>query len=237
MKKLILLLITLISVSTSMAQFRFGVKAGGNISSFSMTFNSVDTEIYEPKTGLHAGLMGEIMFKDYLGLQMELIYFKSGASINPKKYAQGMELPENLSLTGYVNMSSFQLPLYVKTKINLTPNYNIYIMGGGFASYAPTASQNITYSDGTETLKLKWSLYDYKIRILDQEESNVYMQHRWNFGLAAEAGIDFKKQITVGIGFRNVLNNMAAFGYIVQGRDLMPTTKMWTLTLSIGHYF
>ncbi|MDD3787780.1 MAG: hypothetical protein PHO94_03690, partial [Petrimonas sp.] len=113
----------------------------------------------------------------------------------------------------------------------------LYGMAGGFASYAPSADQHVNISSEGESMKVKWSLYEPKIRILDQEESNVYMQQRWNAGVALEAGVEFSQGWTAGIGFRQVLNNMAAFGYMVNGGSLKPTTKMWTANLSVGYYF
>lgn len=237
MKKSIIFIVCLLSTVASMAQFRAGIKAGVNISNISMSINGMVPEIYNPRMGFHVGLMNEWMFIKRFGLQAELMYVNSGVTINPKKYTQGMELPENLSLTGFVNMHTLQLPLYVKTKIKISPTIRIYVMGGGFASYAPTASQNITFSDGKETIKVKWSLYEPQIRVLDQQESNVYMQQRWNAGIATEAGVDFMNQFTAGVSFRHVLNNMAVFGYLVNGQSIRPSIKMWTATLSLGYYF
>ena len=44
-------------------------------------------------------------------------------------------------------------------------------------------------------------------------------------------------KVTVGVGFRHVLNNMAAFGYMAGGGSIKPTTKMWTATVSAGYFF
>lgn len=224
-------------VAPSFAQFRAGVKGGGNLSNIHMDMSGVELEIYEPRMGVHAGFMAEYMFTPHFGLHADPAYFYSGATINPGKYMQGLEVPEGVSLDGYVSMHTFQLPLYLKTKFALTGNYKFYVMGGGFASYSPSANQHVRTSFEQESMKVKWSLYESTIRILDQEESNVYMQHRWNMGLAAEAGVEIKDRITAGIGFRHVLNNMAAFGYFSGGGTIKPTTKMWTATVSVGYFF
>lgn len=219
------------------AQFRAGVKGGGNLSNIHMAMSGVELEIYEPRMGVHAGFMAEYMFTPHFGLHADPAYFYSGATINPEKYMQGLEVPEGVSLEGYVSMHTFQLPLYLKTKFPLAQNCKIYVMGGGFATYSPSASQHVETSFEQESVKVKWSLYDVNIRILDQEESNVYMQHRWNAGLAAEAGVEIRDRITAGIGFRHVLNNMAAFGYFSEGGSIKPTTKMWTASVSVGYFF
>ena len=227
----------LLLAAPTFAQFRTGVKGGGNVSNINMNMSGMDLEIYKPRMGVHAGFMAEYMFGAHIGLHSELMYLYSGATINSQKYMQGLEVPEGVSLDGYVDMHTFQLPLYVKTKFALTSNVKLYIMGGSFATFSPTANQHVRTSYEGESIKVKWSLYEPKIRIMDVEESNVYMQQRWNVGLAGEIGAEVMDKVTVGVGFRHVLNNMAAFGYMVDGGSLKPTTRMWTATVSVGYFF
>lgn len=224
------------SIST-FAQFRSGIKGGANISSINMNMNGVELEIYEPRRGINAGLVAEYMFGKRVGVQSELNYYYSGAEINSSKYTQGLEMPGGLLLEGYVNMHTFQLPVYLKTSFPIAANVKMYLMGGGFATFSPSAYQHIKFTDEEESMKVKWSLFDNQIKVLDTEESNVYMQHRWNVGLAAEAGVELSDRVTIGAGFRHVLNNMAAFGYLVGGGSVKPTTKMWTLSLTAGYFF
>jgi hypothetical protein len=230
-------ILLLFIAAPSFAQFRAGVKAGANMSNITMNMSGVELEIYKPRAGFHAGLMAEYMFSRYFGLHSELVYVYSGATIDPEKYLQGLELPEGTSIEGYVSMHTLQVPLYAKTKFTLDNQLKIYVMAGGFATYAPAADQHVRITEDGESMKVKWSLYDTKIRILDQEESNVYMQQRFNAGIALEAGVELSQGLTAGIGFRQVLNNMAAFGYMVNGGSVKPSTKMWTVTASVGYYF
>ena len=234
MKKVILtVLLMVLVVSSSQAQFRAGVKGGANLSSIDMSMQSLELEIYKPRVGFHAGLMAEYMFSRHFGLHTELMYFNSGANIDADKYLQGVETPDGVEMEGHVSMNTFQLPLYVKTKFMLANNLQLYVMGGGFATYSPEANQHIRWIGGGESMKVKWSLFDPKIKIMGDEESNLYMQQRFNAGVAVEAGIEMN-QIVVGVGFRQVLNNMAALEIMGIGK---PTTKMWTANLSVGYYF
>lgn len=234
MKKITLAVLVLLLVATSShAQFRAGVKGGANLSSIDMSMQSLELEIYKPRVGFHAGLMAEYMFSRHFGLHTELMYFNSGANIDADKYLQGVETPEGVEMEGHVSMNTFQLPLYVKTKFMLANNLQLYVMGGGFATYSPEANQHIRWIGGGESMKVKWSLFDPKIKIMGDEESNLYMQQRFNAGVAVEAGIEMN-QIVVGVGFRQVLNNMAALGLLGVGK---PTIKMWTANLSVGYYF
>ena len=234
MKKLIVaVLLMLFVVTSSHAQFRAGVKGGANLSSIDMSMQSLELELYKPRVGFHAGLMAEYMFSRHFGLHTELMYFNSGANIDADKYLQGVEIPDGVEMEGHVSMNTFQMPLYVKTKFMLANNLQLYVMGGGFATYSPEANQHIRWIGGGESMKVKWSLFDPKIQIMGDEESNLYMQQRFNAGVAIEAGIEMN-QIVVGVGFRQVLNNMAALGLLGVGK---PTTKMWTANLSVGYYF
>lgn len=227
----------LLFTTPALAQIRTGIKGGGCFSNINMNFSGVELDIYTPRTGLHAGFMAEKMFSAHFGLHTELMYFYNGAIINPEQYVKGIELPEGTSLQGFIDMHTFQLPLYAKSKFNLSDNIRIYLMGGGFATYANMANQHVKISHGQESMKVKWSLFEPKIRIMEHEENNLYMQQRWNAGIAAEAGIETGKGITVGIGFRQILNNMAAFGYLIGNGSIKPTTRMWTASLSVGYFF
>ena len=232
-KNAILVILLLLTATSSHAQFRAGIKGGANVSSIDMSMQSLELEIYKPRVGFHAGLMAEYMFSSHFGLHTELMYFNSGANIDADKYLQGVETPEGVEMEGHVSMNTFQLPLYVKTKFILANNLQLYVMGGGFATYSPIANQHVRLKGGGESMKVKWSLFDPKIQIMDEEESNIYMQQRFNAGVAVEAGIEMDRMV-VCIGFRQVLNNMAALGYLGVGK---PTTKMWTANLSVGYYF
>lgn len=237
-KRIIHLTALLLLAAPTFAQLRTGVKGGGNLSNVNMNINSVELDSYEPRPGLHAGFMVEYMFGAHFGLHSELMYFNSGANINSAQFKKWFDVSEDVSVTGHLNMHTFQLPLYVKMKFVLSPNAKIYLMGGGFATYALKADvfEKLTLA-GEQPLKLKWSLYEHKVRIFDQDENNVHLQQRWNAGLAAEMGAQVMDKVTVGIGFRHVLNNMAAFGYMVDGGSLKPTTQMWTATVSVGYFF
>lgn len=236
LRTLALFLMCITSITTY-AQFSSGVKGGVNMSSINFEMAGVDWEIYEPRMGVNVGLVAEYMFNRSIGVQSELNYYYSGANINSAKYTQGLEMPEGLQQEGYLDMHTFQLPVYLKTNFPISTNLKLYLMGGGFATFSPSANQYIRQSFEGESMKFKWSLFENKIIVLDSEENNVYMQQRWNIGLAAEAGVELTNRMTIGMGFRQVLNNMAAFGYLVGGGAMKPTIKMWTASLSVGYFF
>ena len=135
-------------------------------------------------------------------------------------------------------MNTLQLPLYVKTKFALAPRTKIYLMAGGFASYTLKADifQRLTMP-GEQPLKLKWSLYEPKVQVFENEVTNIHFQQRWNAGLAVEIGVDISEKIAVGIGFRQPLNNMAAIDLSSGLGSVKPDTRMWTITASAAYFF
>jgi hypothetical protein len=240
-KKIICFMALLLLAAPLFAQFRIGVKGGGNKSNLLRNMNGVKMEIYEPRMGIHGGVMAEYMFTPRFGLHSELLYFYSGATIVPEKYRR-LYYPQwpyvESSLDGYMDMYLFQLPVYAKAKFALGRNVKLYVMGGGFVSFAVSGNQNVrdlSYSDYGSLGKHKWSLYEPYVRGMDYECLSDHLQQRWNVGLAAETGVEIMDGLTLGVGFRPVLNNMSAYGRLT-GRNTF-TTKMWTATVSAGYFF
>lgn len=227
----------LLSVAPLSAQFRAGVKGGGNLSNINMNWGGVDLENYEPRMGVHAGLMADYMFMPRLGLHAELTYFYSGATINPDKHRQWFDVSDEVSFEGFIGMHTLRLPVYLKARFPLTSRWKMYVMGGGFASFSLSAYQHQRFTNAQGSMKLKWDLHDPQIRILDEVGDNLFMQQRWNVGLAAEAGVEIMDRVTVGIGFSPVLNNMAALSHLPGNSSIKPTTHMWTATGSVGYFF
>lgn len=237
-KRNILVAVLLLAVLPGFAQLRTGIKGGANLSQIDMNINGIELDAYRSRAGVHAGFMAESMFNPNMGLHGELIYFNSGADINPGQFKYWFDVAEDVSVTGHLNMHTIQLPLYMKAKVSISPQIKLYVMGGGFATYALKAEMFERLSlPGENPLKLKWSLYDHKVRIFDQDETNIHLQHRWNAGLAAEAGMETANGITFGIGLRRVLSNMAAYGLTSGNASIKPVTHMWTASVSVGYMF
>lgn len=236
-RKIICFMALLLSVVPLSAQFRNGVKGGGNLSNINMNWGGVDLENFDPRMGVHAGLMGEYMFSSHLGLQAELVYSRNGATINPAKHRRWFEYSEDVSVEGFESMHMFCLPIYLKAKFPLTHGLKMYVMGGGFASFSLSGYHHQRLTSGQESLKLKWSLYDPQVRVLDETGDNLFLQQRWNVGLSAEAGVEIRDKVIVGVGFSPVLNNMAGLSYLPGSSSVKPNVQMWTVNASVGYFF
>ena len=66
----------------------------------------------------------------------------------------------------------------------------------------------------------------------DEESSNVYIYIGGTF--SRRSRIDINHRMTVGVGFKHVLNNMSAISYM--GTIMQPETRM-IASLSVGYFF
>ena len=237
-KRIIFSAALLLAALPGFAQLRTGIKGGANLSQIDMNINGIELDAYRSRAGVHAGFMAEYMFNPNMGLHGELIYFNSGADINPEQFKRWFDVAEDVSVTGHLNMHTIQLPLYMKAKVSISPQIKFYVMGGGLATYALKGEMFEKLSIPDEPpLKISWSLYEEKVRIFDQDETNIHLQQKLNLGLAAEAGVELSNGITIGIGFRRVLSNMAAYGLTSGNASIKPVTHMWTASVSVGYMF
>lgn len=235
MKRRFFYLVVLLAVAQpGFSQLKIGLKGGANLSQIEMNINGIELDSYNARAGVHIGLMAEYMFWRFIGLQSELTYFNGGANINPEQFKRWFDVGEDVSLTGHMNMHTLQLPIYVKAKFSIAPGVKVYAMGGGFASYALKGEMFERLSvPGEDSFKVKWSLYDSKVHIFNQVSDNVHLQHRLNAGLAAEAGVEIASGVTIGVGFKQVLNNVSA----VNMNNIRLATDMWMMNASVGYMF
>ena len=231
-----LLLLAFVMAFPARAQFRASLQAGPDLSNISMTLDGVERDIFSPRLGFHVSLAAEYMLGHRFGLESGLIYSHRGAIINPDKYYQGSELPEGFSMEGHVSMQTLEIPLYAKLKFRLSPNTRLFLAGGAFGSYSLKAEQYVKHSWEGDYIKMKWSLFEPDIQVMGETEDNFLMLQRFNAGIALKGGVEIGKLLTVGLGFRHVLNNMAAFGYSLNGRAVKPDISLWSVSMSLGYF-
>lgn len=218
------------------AQFKTSLQAGLDLSNLSLILNGVETDVFSPRPGFHAGFATEYMLGHRFGLESGLIYSHRGATINPDKYYQGSELPEGFSMEGHVSLQTLEIPLYAKLKFRLSPGTRLFVAGGAFGSYSLKAEQYVKHSWEGDHIKMKWSLFEPEIQVMGETEDNFLMLQRFNAGIALKGGVEIGELLTVGLGFRQVLNNMAAFGYSLNGRTVKPDISLWSVSLSLGYF-
>lgn len=78
MKKIVLIAVVLVAGFASQAQVKFGIKAGGNLSSWS----GDDAESVKSKFGFHAGVLANIPVSSQFSFNPELLLSLEGAKID-----------------------------------------------------------------------------------------------------------------------------------------------------------
>jgi len=168
MKKLILLLITIYTISNLNAQsskreegIQFGLKAGINASNF-----SGDLKDNKMRNGLHIGFVSEIIISDKFSLQPELLYSAQGY----KDETPGAFSKQKFD---YVN-----LPVLVKYYVA----NNISIEAGPQVGYLINAINR--NNDGNTTIP-EQSKVDFGVDLgLSYELNNgIFFQGRYNLGI------------------------------------------------------
>ncbi len=78
MKKLFMIVLSVMTINTMQAQTKIGVKAGANFA----TFEGSDVEDVKMRTSVNAGLFANFAFSEMLSLQPEVLYSGQGAKYN-----------------------------------------------------------------------------------------------------------------------------------------------------------
>lgn len=209
MKKSILLAIvfcfaTAVSLS---AQIRFGVKAGGNLSTLYVSGDrsGINAEQYKFRFSYHFGGMMEYKFSDIFSIQPELVYLNHGANLK-KDNSFSMK-------DGHITLNSLQLPVNFKATFPLGNNH-IFVYGGPYASY---------HIYGKARGKIEGKSQD--VELYSNGASGI---RRWDYGVGIGVGMEIDKLVIT-------LGNQIGLADINRAND--SKMKTGGLTLSAGYFF
>jgi hypothetical protein len=111
MKKLALVLLVGLSfASTTNAQFKFGVKAGANFS----TFSGKDADGAQTLVGFNGGVFAGLGLADHLSLQPELVYSLQGAKENDGQGGTATQTANYLNIPVLLKYR-FPMGLFIET--------------------------------------------------------------------------------------------------------------------------
>lgn len=176
MKKLIVLSIALCSFMCINAQFRFGVKAGANVSRMNVKQSGIkmDDDNSKRRVGYHFGAMMEYSINDMFAIQPELMYINHGTSF---KNLYSLEKAR-------INMNTLQLPVNLKASIGVGKT-RLFAYGGPYVSYSMYG-------------KLKGK--EDGVRISEELYGKGSDMKRWDYGVGFGVGVEFKNGITLSVG-------------------------------------
>lgn len=191
MKKIIILFSAIFFSMGAFAQegFQWGVKAGLNLATLS---NASDAKF---RPGLHAGVFGEYVINDFVGVQAELLYSMQGAKANEGGISATMKYD-------YINLPILA-KLYVLEglSIDLGPQFGYMVSAKAKGSAEGVSAEVSVYDEMDNKFDVSFAVgASYKLPF------NIDVFARYNLGLTKvlqEESEKFKNSvIQIGVGYR-----------------------------------
>ena len=143
--KLIITLIFLAAATVANAQFKAGLRIGGNLSNI-MTDNEDLDYFNNEKIGFQGGITAEYMFLPSVGIQTAILYSEKGSKF--KIYDINTEIDEgNSHYKVYVNamLGYVEMPLHAVYKLSLGKASRLTISAGPYIAYGVTEAFKVHY--------------------------------------------------------------------------------------------
>jgi hypothetical protein len=186
MREFVLLATIFFSVVSVNAQFRFGVKAGGNFSNLYTNDkgNGLNSDQYNGRFSYHFGGMLEYSLSDLFSIQPELIYLNHGANLKKNN--------SFLMQDGHITLNTLQMPINLKAQFGFG-NYKLFAYAGPYLSY------NIygKVEGKVDGIPIDQDLY-----------SKDSKMKRWDYGIGFGVGIE-KNGFILGLGNQYGLQNIS----------------------------
>lgn len=179
MKKIVLIIIFIFSVTSITAQTRdkviykqnwdkqtvfWGFYLGMNQKDFKISYKNEDTFITsEPSTGFNVGLIGDLRLHKNINLRLE-----PGLSSNTKTlHFRNENLITALDSIRDVNSTYLRIPLLLKLSTNRLYNIRPYLIGGVSYDYNFSSNQDNPddNSNGNENFRMKKNNFTYEIGV------------------------------------------------------------------------
>jgi len=216
MKKLSLLALALIMVIGVNAQ-KIGVKAGGNMSGYTLNFDSPDGS--KMGMGLNAGLVGELGLTETMNLRVDLGYNQLGSDFYSEEDAGvlGTMITDIKSDVSYLNLG-------VSAKMNFGPAYAF--VGPYFGYALSNVTNGSVLLDDVALVEIE----DFD-NFGDQVDGGMGdFVNKMDFGLNLGFGADFSGifvEANIGYGFANYYNkNSDTYTAVTDGATLINDAGM-----------
>jgi hypothetical protein len=134
MKKILLIIsFAVLSAGVSAQSVNFGVKAGLNLSTLSVSPSDPGYSSSN-KTGYHFGVVADIPIREF-SLQPGLYYITKGQKFSSQYTFDFGDGPENMVEKGSLRLDYIELPVNLLYNLKVTPDIKIYIGAGGYLAY------------------------------------------------------------------------------------------------------
>jgi len=183
MKKIFFIIITSCICVSTLAQIKYGVKAGGNISYFSGTkmvgYDRGPTGSSSLTGGVNAGIFANYSINDLFGVQIEALYSMQGGRSKYQKI-------EDLEYKGTFRSHYINMPLLLEVKPFKSP---LSFLVGPQVGYCVHRS---FYGYGFIFDKERYKIFDFAIALGLQYSLNEHLSLglRYNVGLTPSCEFD-----------------------------------------------
>jgi hypothetical protein len=218
MKKLLLTVLTLSSISVLTAQsVKFGAKAGLNLSTIEFKGDDLKSKF---ATGFHAGGFAEIGLNDWFAFQPEILFSMQGTKRDLDSDIGGIKTVSKFALTtNYVN-----IPLLAKYLVT----EQLFIVAGpqlGFLLSATSKSESTT-TIGSIVTKVDTPSQDFKDNL-----------NSFNLGLGVGAGYFITDNIFAEARYNLGVSNDAKKEKDAPSGSADPEAKSSSIQISLGYRF
>jgi len=194
MKKLSIILITIVlTAGFAQAQFRAGIRAGLNVTSF--WGSAVPSPIFveesetEGRLGFQAGIVGEYSFGKRFAIQPAILYAQQGYAVR-----ETLEDDEEYIMDFALNY--VQVPINAMVKLG-SPKVCFFLQAGPYVGYALNGKSLIEHKKGT--------------KVVESQKDDVKFTDdalkRLDVGAGIGLGMQFSG-VQVGVGFNLGLMNL-----------------------------
>ena len=180
-KKLITILLLLISCMSGYSQISWNAKAGINISNI-INWGEVDF-----KPGYQVGVGMDYYFNGHWGIQPSLMLISKGYKSKGNNYSVYFHNIEQKSYELTDNKVYVELPLLLTYRFNVSEKFKLIFSGGGYISYG--VAGKFKYSE---------TLLDGTSRKINVDSFSAGVK-KFDNGLAAGATLEYKNKYSIGL--------------------------------------
>ena len=240
--KLIITLVFLAGATVANAQFKAGLRIGGNLSNV-ITDNNYWKERKNEKIGFHGGIIAEYMFSPSIGIQTAILYSEKGSKFQfikmETKVGDGRA---NYKIYVTPRLGYVEMPLHAVYKLPLGAASSMTFSAGPYIAYGVTGTikvcHDLTFSGNiaTETKDQLREFYDEYTKNMEKvinEEIILFKEDGYltpfDFGAGLAIGCElhgFVAKIGMDMGLKNIFR---------EKQDL--SMKNTNIYLSLGYKF
>jgi hypothetical protein len=204
MKRVVVLLIGVVTTVSSFAQLSLGVQGTGNLSDAHIEV----ADVFKKKTRVlpGAGLVADLTLSPSVTIRSGVNFLQQGVVLNTSLPGMGDSPVDEIKLKANVNLNYLQVPLNI---LYTTQGSGIQLFAGGgpYASFAVSGKTKLEttykFSDGTtETEKTETDPFK-------KDEEGEAAFKRFDYGIGVLAGIKFSNSLFASVGYQFSLANIS----------------------------